>query len=301
MRTLGIALIITAVSVIGCAGYQTQHHLARSSDTVAVGGGWLQTLSRDSIRVVITDFLGAETTYNSGDPAIRAVFNMYPDPVSNIVVSREADVDTAPFARTYAQVVNTSYTGGDKDWWQTVVFIDLPAGMAIGEANILIESIDPGTSLVVESTSSKVEIVPGVGAPNPMAAKYPWGSPYTLTSDHMKLLERARHYQIDFTDGGEIPAAVSVEMIHDPDIDNGGVGRAFVVNPTGELKNIHWVDDGTTTKAMILPATSAGLSSIKDFKFYVSGGVENLLVSNVRAFRQNGEELFTVNANATAR
>jgi hypothetical protein len=197
--------------------------------------------------------------------------------------------------------VNVNYTGGDNDWWQTVVFIDLPAGMEIGDANILIESIDPVTTAVVESVSSTVEIVPGVGAPNPFTAKYPWGLPFGLTSDHMKSLERASHYQIDFTDGGEIPAAVSVELIHDPDIDNGGVGRAFVVNPTGELKNIHWVDDGTTTKAMILPASSGGLSSIVDFKFYVSGGVENLLVSNVRAFRLNGEEIFTVNASATAR
>jgi hypothetical protein len=173
--------------------------------------------------------------------------------------------------------------------------------MEIGEANILIESIDPVTSLVVESVNSKVEIVAGVGEPNPFTAKYPWGTPFALNSDHMKSLERASHYQIDFTDGGEIPAAVSLEMIHDPDIDNGGVGRALVVNPTGEIKNIHWADDGTTTKAMILPATSDGFSSILDFKFYVSGGVENLLVSNVRAFRQNGEEIFTVSANATAK
>ena len=301
MRKLSIALIITVMGLMGCAGYQTHNHLARSSDTVAVGGGWLQTLSRDSMRVVITDWAGAETTYNSGDPAIRAVINMYPDPISNIVVSRETGIDSAPFAQTYAQQVNVNYTSGDNDWWQTVVFIDLPAGMEIGDANILIESIDPVTSLVVESVNSTVEIVPGAGAPNPFTAKYPWGTPFSLSSDHLQSLERSSHYQIDFTDGREIPAAVSVELIHNPDIDNGGVGRAFVVNPTGEIKNIHWADDGTTTKAMILPATSGGFSSIVDFKFYVSGGIEGLYVSSVQAYRQNGEEIFTVAASATAR
>ena len=278
MRKLSIALIITVMGLMGCAGYQTHNHLARSSDTVAVGGGWLQTLSRDSMRVVITDWAGAETTYNSGDPAIRAVINMYPDPISNIAVSRETGIDSSPFAQTYAQQVNANYTGGDNDWWQTVVFIDLPGGMEIGDANILIESIDPVTSLVVESVNSTVEIVPGAGAPNPFTAKYPWGAPFSL-----------------------IPAAVSIELIHDPDVDNAGVGRAFVVNPTGEIKNIHWVDDGATTKAIILPATSGGFSSIVDFKFYVSGGIEGLYVSSVQAYRQNGEEIFTVAASATAR
>lgn len=117
----------------------------------------------------------------------------------------------------------------------------------------------------------------------------------------MKSLERSNHYQIDFTGGAEIPEAISIEMAHDPDVDNGGVGRALVINPTGEIKNIHWSDNGTSTKAIILPASSGGFSSMTDFKFYLSGGVENLTVSSVRAFRQNGEEIFTVGVTSTVR
>ena len=76
MKAIISLLIVTFIGLMGCAGYQTHHHLARSNDTVTVGGGWLQTLSRDSMRVTITDWAGSPTTYESNDPAIRAVINM---------------------------------------------------------------------------------------------------------------------------------------------------------------------------------------------------------------------------------
>ena len=301
MRKLGIALIVIVMGLVGCAGHQTFNHLARSNDTVAVAAGWMQTFSRDWLKVTITDINGTETIYDVGDPNIRAVINMYPDPVSNIVVSREAAYNTSPGAATYAEQVNYNYTGYDNDWWQTMVLVNLPDNMALGEATILIESIDPVTSMTIETASSVVEVVDGGGAPHPFTAYYPWGVPFGLSSDQVMTLERASHYQIDFSGGGEIPAAISVELTHDPGIDNGGVGRVVVVNPTAVQKNIHWVDDGVKTKVIILPTTSAGFTRMVDFKFYVSGGVENLFVSDVRAFRQNGEEIFTVSANATAR
>ena len=225
---------------------------------------------------------------------------MYPDPVSNLVVSRETGIATAPFADTYADQININYTSGDNDWWETIVFINLADNMALGNADILIESIDPSTSLVVETASSVVEIVAGVGEAYPFSAKYPWGFPFDLSSDHLKSLERSSHYQIDFafTGGTEIPAAISLELLHDPDIDNGGVGRAYVVNPTSETKSISWVDNGTVAKAIILPVTSSGFTSLVDFKFYVSG-IDNVIVSNLQAFDQNGVEIFTVGATST--
>ena len=300
MNKLSIFLVVALMGLMGCAGHQTFNHVARSNDTVAVGAGWVQTFSRDTMRVTITDFNSTQTIYEPGDVNIRAVINMYPDPVSNIVVSRETGIATAPFADTYADQINFNYTNGDNDWWQTIVFVNLADNMALGNADILIESIDPITSLVVETANSTVEIVSGVGEAYPFSAKYPWGSPFNLTSDHLKSLERSSHYQIDFTGGTEIPAAISLELMHDPDIDNGGVGRAYVVNPTSETKSIHWVDDGTTAKAIILPVTSSGFSSLVDFKFYVSG-IDNVVVSSLQAYNQDGVEIFTVGATSTKR
>lgn len=304
MKKLSIFLVIVLMSLMGCAGHQTFNHLARSNDTVAVGAGWMQTFSRDTMRVTITDFNGTESIYAPGDTNVRAVINMYPDPASNIVVSRETGIDSAPFAEAYSGQINATYTGGDNDWWQTIVFINLADNMALGNANILIESIDPVTMQVVETASSTVEIVSGVGEAYPFSAKYPWGAPFNLTSDHLKSLERASHYQIDFNfiGGTEIPAAISLELTHDPDIDNGGVGRAFVVNPTSETKSINWVDNGTMAKAIILPVTSSGFSSLVDLKFYVSGIANvDVDISNFHAYDQDGNEIFNVEATSTQR
>ena len=301
MKILSMFLVAALIGLTGCAGYQTFNHLARSSDTVALAAGWKQTFSSSTLRITITDLVGTQTTYEPGDPNIRAVINMYPDPLSNFVVSRETGIDTSLYANAFASQINENYTGGDNDWWQTVVFVNLPDNMAIGNANIVAESIDPTSILVVETASSTVEIVPGVGAPNPLSASWYYGNHFGLSRDHLKLLERSSYYQIDFTGGAEIPTAISLEMTHDPDIDNGGVGRAFVVNPRGEMKNIHWVDDGTTAKAIILPATSGGFSKLVDFKFYVGGGVNNLVISSLQAYDQNGNELFSVAAGVTKR
>jgi len=305
MKNLYMFIALLLISVItGCSGFQTFNHLARSNDTVAVGAGWMQTFSRDTIRVTIQDIDGTQTIYQPGDPAIRAVINMYPDPASNMVVSRETNVNLTPYATTYSNQINLNFTGGDTDWWQTIVFVNLADNMALGDANVLIESIDPTSGLVVETANSTVEIVPGVGEAYPFTAKYPWGQSFTLSSDHLNALERSSHYQIDFyfVGGTEIPAAISLELTHDPDLNNGGVGRALVVNPTSNTKSIHWVDNGTVAKALILPSTSASFSSLVDFKFYVSG-IDNVDVdaSNFHAYDQNGNEIFTVSATSTKR
>lgn len=297
---LKISIILAITYLSGCAGQQTFNHLARSGlsgthgDTVAVAAGWKKSFSKNSITVSITDLAGTQTIYSPGSAEIRAVINMYPDPLSNIVVSRESGMDTSPSASIFASQVSGNYTGGDKDWWQTIVFIDLPNGMALGQADIQISTLE-------ESMNSKVEIVAGDGSPNPFSAYYPWGASFAMTSDQLTALERSGHYQIDFSGGATVPAAISVEMTHDADVDNGGVGRTFVVNPTGEVKNIHWTDDGFTAKAIIMPASSAGLSSLTDFKFYVGGGVGNLLVSSVQAYDVNGDPIPSVYATVTQR
>ena len=95
------------INLMGCAGTQTFNHLARSNDTVTVAAGWMQTFTRDNLKVTITDNngTGTETIYGpanagveNGYDKIRAVINMYPDPLSNIFVSRETGVNTSPFS-----------------------------------------------------------------------------------------------------------------------------------------------------------------------------------------------------------
>lgn len=287
-------LVIAAVFVLsGCAGQKTFHSVARSGDTVAVAAGWKQTFSKNNLTITITDAMGNQTVLAPGSAAVRAVVNFYPDPVSNAVVSRESGVDTSPSAGIYASQIMNNYTSGDKDWWQTVVFIDLPLGMFEGNATVLL-------STPQETTTSIVTIVPGTGSPNPFSAYFPWGTPFNLEGVQLQSLSRAPHYEVSFT-GGVVPAGIQVQLTHAPDVDLGGSGRAVVINPTGEVKNIHWSDNGTAATVMILPASDSVFTNMRDFKFYVAGGVNNLAVSSVQAYDVNGNELTGVSATITPR
>lgn len=144
----------------GCVGTRTFHEIARAGDTVAVAAGWKHNFTRDNITVTITPSSGAPIVLPPRDPAIRAVVNLYPDPVSSILVSQETGQDITPYAQTYADMVSGNFTQGDKDWWQTSVFVDLPLSLPVGNTAIAV-STPQG-----ETASSVVEIVSGTGRPN---------------------------------------------------------------------------------------------------------------------------------------
>ncbi|MDH5570794.1 MAG: hypothetical protein OEY89_03450, partial [Gammaproteobacteria bacterium] len=116
-----IFLLLTTV-LASCSGVQTFQSSLRAGDTAAVAAGWKHNFSRDNITVTITPSVGEPIVYLPGNSAVRAVVNMYPDPLSSMVVSEATNQDITPFAQTYALGTNF-YTAGDKDWWQTVVFL----------------------------------------------------------------------------------------------------------------------------------------------------------------------------------
>jgi hypothetical protein len=267
----------------GCVGARTFHEIARAGDTVAVAAGW-KNFSRDNITVTITPSTGIPVVYGPGNPAVRAVINLYPDPISSIVVSTETGQDLTPFAQTYGGLIGSTYSNGDKDWWQTTVFIDLPAALPVGSATIDISGSAGG------SASSTVEIVAGTGTPNSF-----YTSIGPLGADQLAAMERVGHNTIKFY-GSTIPYAIQVGLAHDPDVDHGGSGRAYVVNPRGDLKNIAWSDDGTNIQVILSPTHGQSLNNLLDFKFYVAGGVTNLRALSIKAVDINGNALTGVSA-----
>jgi hypothetical protein len=101
--------------------------------------------------------------------------------------------------------------------------------------------------------------------------------------------------------GSQVPAAIQLELSHDPDRDAvGGSGQAYVVPPRGDLKSFAWTDTGTTMRVLITPTwqktpedisrTSGDPETLKWFKFYVAGDITGLqIVSNsVQAFDSDG-------------
>jgi len=277
---------------IGCTSVNTFGTAARSGDTVTVGLGWQQELTRQNIQVSITDSSGAMFMYLPGDPAIRTVFNSCPDPLSRLIVGAETGQDTleGSLAGTATLLINASVTAGDKDYMQTFMMIDLPVGMATGPATITVADSAgnpiPGSAVFNSQIDPfNVEVLAGVGSPSSFSTQE------NINVDgYLHTMERSAHFTLTLQ-GPTVPYGVQLDLSHDPDVDNGGSGRAYVVNPRGDLKSVNWTDDGTNLRVILLPARNQTMSDMKQFKFYVAGGIINLqpvLPVAVTAYDING-------------
>jgi hypothetical protein len=162
MSTLTKLLLIlfTAFLFAGCAGTKTFNSIARPGETVAVPLGIAHFIDADNIKVTVTPDFGSPVTYLPGDPAIRGLVNMYIDPLSSIVVSRQTDQDLTENARSYGISTSFLFTGPDKDWWQTVAFVDLPSAMDPSATNAIITVDDAGLGgSATETVSMGVNIL----------------------------------------------------------------------------------------------------------------------------------------------
>lgn len=276
IRSIFLAFLVLLLA--GCAGTESFNRYARAGDTVSLGVGWRQNLNKSNITVVITPAsTGISTVYGPDHPAIRAVFNLYPDPLSSMVVSPRIGEDLTGNVQQYVNLMALNYTGPDKDWSQTVVFLDLPPDLPVGRASIQVSGggyDDPPASLV--------QIIDGAGMPAHFGTE--GGG---LTEYHFKALGRVGNYVMRFS-GTTVPHAIQVDLAHDPDRDSGGIGKAYVVNPRGDVKNTAWRDDGTNLRIILTPAYSGSVADLADFKFYVAGGITGLYVVETRAYDVNG-------------
>jgi len=285
-RLIVSTLIILALAVIsGCEGTNTFHTNAHPGDTIAIGSGWKQYFSRDNITVTFHPSSGPDVTYYPDDPAIRAVVNLYPDPVSSLVISERTSQNLTSDS-VYLSSSLSGITGGDRDWWQTVVFVDLPTTVAAGLMTVTVSNPEG------ESVSSQVYIFAGLGNANRFGTTFGQLGRSELTS-----LERLSNYLVTFSTPTTVPSAIQVDFTHDPDKDHSGTGRAHVVNPIGDYKGVNWYDDGSNLRVIMTPADSKPMDFMTDFKFYVTGGINNLSLVSVQAFDMDGVAINGVTAN----
>ena len=307
-KAFALTLVVAATILSGCTGSRTFHEYARAGDTIAVAAGWAHHLERGNIEVRITDSSGTETIYTPGQPgyeAVKASINLYPDPLSSMVVSDRIDKELTMGALTYSSLINQVITNDDADWWETVIFIDLPDSMALGEATIDVADL---TSPAMETASSIVTLVPdetGLGAggkPNSFEATL---GPFSFNMDdlHFQALERVPHYHISFS-GSTIPHAIQVDLSHDPDEAHGGAGKPYVINPVGHIKNLSWAatgTNGTDIRIIMTPTRDGEVVSMNDFKFYIAGGVTNLAPNGpAQAFDMNGDQISGISVTVTS-
>ncbi|MDH5648107.1 MAG: hypothetical protein OEY67_00510 [Gammaproteobacteria bacterium] len=266
-----------------CAGVKTFPSTVRAGDTVVVAAGWKHHFAANNITVTITPSVGVPVVYSPGSPAIRGVINLYPDPVSSIIVSQQISQDLTNSAQVYAQLVSSNFTGNDKDWWQTTVYVDLPATLPVGTANIEISNPQG------EVASSDVLVVDGVGSPEDFEAEL--SGP--LTQNQLASLARVNSYEVNFS-GSVVPYAIQVKLQHTSVF-------AHVVNPRGDIKNVAWRDNAGVADIIITPAKLQALSNLDEFKIYVVADQgfqipDSLSILSIEAFDINGNPIPGINA-----
>lgn len=282
LSTLFVASCLLA-GLSGCAGTKSFTTAARAGDTVSLAVGWNVNAKRSNLAATITPASGAPVVYAINNPNIRAVLNLYPDPMSRLIVGTETNQSLGFNANVYGTQLN-SVNLSDKDLAQTMVLLNLPTGIATGPANIAltVNGVSLGSPVLVE-------VLPGAGSPNTFD-----GSVGSLTAEQLGTLERANGSVVNIT-GATVPYAIYLEITR-----VGGVGVPWVVNPRGDVKNISWTDTGSAIKAIITPSSGQTLNQFAQFKFFVSGGVTGLAVSNLKAYDVNGNLIPGVAANISS-
>lgn len=274
-----LALFFILPIFSGCSGVQTFPNAVRAGETAAIGMGWQKKFKRSNTTVTITPSNGNQIVYQPNDPAIRAIINLYPDPVSWLVVGTDTQTDVFyNNGYTYGNIINSNFTNGDHDWWQTTAFIDLPIVISPGIATIAFSNSNGDFS------SSVVEIVSGSGVADDFNAE--GNGP--LNADQLSSLERAPNFEVSFT-GPEIPYAMELKFSY--------MGDLHVVNPRASKKNIIWSGDGLILNVMLLPAKTESLNNFNDFKFYITGQGALQFVQDAHPITLQSIEAFDINGN----
>ncbi len=280
-------------ALAACSGTQTYTPIARAGDTVSLAVGWQKTLLRQNLTVTITDANNSVTTYSPNDAHVRAIVNLYPDPVSKAVV--DTATGRVGNGTRIGNLINSQVTGQDNEWWQTTIVLDLPSAMAIGNATISISDSAGATVLPLIVT-----IVPGAGTSNLFNIYTPGGgnSSFPLLGQGyypgaLGTFEREPSNTVTFVSSTVIPHSIQMQFSH-----TAGIGTTWVVNPRGDIKDIMWRDTGSVITVMLMPTQGSSLTQILDFKFYISGGITNLsqVAGSLKAYDVNGNPLSGVTA-----
>lgn len=248
-RVIGGVLLLV-VGTVGAAGAAADEAVAtaRAGGIVAIPLGRQDGLARHQVTVVVTTASGDSIVYAPGDDRIRAVVNVYPDPMSRL---RVGDPDRATPAA----------------WWETFAYLDIPETAAPGEATVAVYG--PHGAL---TPAAVIEVLPPTGQ-TPAAAP---------RLDELRLLERADHMTVAFR-GPTAPHALQVELGY-----TAGESRPRVVNPHADVTVLSWADDGRTLRVLLSPAVGGAPTDLEQFTFHVTGAALEAAPASVRAYDAAG-------------
>jgi len=250
---------------------------ARAGDTVTLGVGYDALMERrlmsraDTTVTIVKDDL----TYTA-TPTLRAVFQLFPDPDSQV----------ANYSGVW--LTNPALAG---DPFESVVAFDLPADIPPGTYNVTVSS----THLFTDFTST-LEVIPGTGTSNPLTDN--GGFDRDLTK-----LERAPTVKVALDPGYTVGALSMVidfdETVLTPSDINVQIPR-YVHGP-GKFHDadrmLSWGDDGTKLTVNIL--CPRGVSSdYLDFDILYPAGTVNpgFTILSQKVYDINGNKMAGVGA-----
>jgi hypothetical protein len=159
---LSWSAIILSLAFSGCTALQTFPQAARAGDTVALGAGSADGMSRANTTAYFVSDSGS-TQYDL-TPGIRGIFRLYADKASNM----------------YSAGSTTNYitsTSGHEPWLSVVV-IDLPPGLptGTGKVHVTTTATYPTIGSHINDLPINLEIIPGTGAPSSLSYEFGHGS-----------------------------------------------------------------------------------------------------------------------------
>lgn len=183
-----IYLLISFLFLQSCAAIATYPTSARVGDTVSVMIGGSEKASKDSISVQLADSNGA--IWNLNDlGAVRSVFNLRPDPLSTGLNYSSYLEKLVSWNQAHEPV-------------QTVLVVDIPQGVALGNASLMVNHFASDDSSGVSNPASyDIEIIPGAGSSDNFERQDFLGGVYPVD---FSRLEKAPYAKVSFGTQGNI-------------------------------------------------------------------------------------------------
>ena len=288
--------IICAVSLLivqGCTAVASFPTVARVGDTVSVMIGGTERARTETTSVILTD-----SNFTDWDlqelGLVRSVFNLRAD-------ARSKGMNYSSYLSTYFP-----WSKGHEPV-QTVLVIDIPIGMSIGDAVLTVNHHkgDDSSGLFLPYAIN-IEILPGEGKKDEFNRKDPT---YGQLPVSFKSLEPAPHAKISFgIDNGVILGALSLTVDFDENVVAPGDINVYVPESTvrgnfaspGDFgktqRMVYWRQDGEKLFVDVIAPQGIKQDFLKLYLMHPSGivGLPNFTITSSVIYDVQGDELILV-------
>lgn len=279
-----IAVVFTVMLVSGCVGLDAFPIAARAGDTITLALGSPEGMNRSDTTVTFEDSQGGVHDLTAN---VRGIFKLLPDKASKA---------------WDASSTSTLVSSAKHEPWLVVMALDLPASLPVGAGTIRITtSADyPSVSAHINDVPIRLEILPGVGMPNPL--EYVFGTLPTSTAfGDVQALESRPSVSVQ-TDGSTSSLFGAIEIKLNVETDKGAnltssnvrVVTEDLTVVTGSRRNWFW-DVYNGQEYTILMLSPVGLLADYEVRFKLVFKQANVIgaptITSIRYYDADGAEV----------